>query len=178
MHLAGSNDNAPMNCVNWYEAYAFCIWDGGFLPTNAEYEYAEAGGSEQREYAWGSTDPGTGNQYAIFACQYPNTTWDGGGAPICPLGAGAIAPVGTASLGAARWGQLDLTGDVWEWTLDWAASYVDPSVDGAYLQPTMWRSLEGSAFSEMKGSLLATGGNSESPTMGSAGTAVRCARPP
>ncbi|HTB75765.1 MAG TPA: SUMF1/EgtB/PvdO family nonheme iron enzyme, partial [Polyangiaceae bacterium] len=22
----GSNDNLPINCANWYEAYAFCIW--------------------------------------------------------------------------------------------------------------------------------------------------------
>ena len=27
------NDNLPMNCINWYEAEAFCIWDGGRLPT-------------------------------------------------------------------------------------------------------------------------------------------------
>ena len=25
----GSNENRPMNCINWYEAFAFCIWDGG-----------------------------------------------------------------------------------------------------------------------------------------------------
>ena len=48
-----------MNCVNWFEAYAFCIWDGGFLPSDTEWEYAAAGGSLQREYPWGSTAPGT-----------------------------------------------------------------------------------------------------------------------
>jgi formylglycine-generating enzyme required for sulfatase activity len=25
---AGTQENLPINCVNWYEAYAFCIWDG------------------------------------------------------------------------------------------------------------------------------------------------------
>jgi sulfatase modifying factor 1 len=34
---AGSNELLPMTCVNWYEAYAFCIWDGGFLPSEAEW---------------------------------------------------------------------------------------------------------------------------------------------
>jgi formylglycine-generating enzyme required for sulfatase activity len=42
----------PINCVNWYEAYAFCIWDGGFLPTQSEWRYAAAGGSQQREAPW------------------------------------------------------------------------------------------------------------------------------
>jgi formylglycine-generating enzyme required for sulfatase activity len=51
-----SQENLPINCVNWYEAYAFCIWDGGFLPSGAEWEYAAAGGSLQREYPWGSTE--------------------------------------------------------------------------------------------------------------------------
>ena len=46
----GENENlATINCVNWPEAYAFCIWDGGsdggsFLPSEAEWEYAAAGG--------------------------------------------------------------------------------------------------------------------------------------
>lgn len=30
---AGESDNLPMNCLSWYEAFAFCIWDGGRLPT-------------------------------------------------------------------------------------------------------------------------------------------------
>jgi hypothetical protein len=28
----GNNELKPIVCANWYEAYAFCIWDGGFLP--------------------------------------------------------------------------------------------------------------------------------------------------
>jgi len=66
-NTAGSQENLPINCVNWYEAYAFCIWDGGFLPSEAEWEYAAAGGGQQREYPWGSAAPGTANQYAIYA---------------------------------------------------------------------------------------------------------------
>jgi formylglycine-generating enzyme len=123
----GNNENLPMNCVNWYEAYAFCIWEGGFLPSEAEWEYAAAGGSEQREYAWGSADPGTNNMYAIYGqitgqttseCFYPQTE-------PCK-GLLNIAPVGSAEAGDARWGHLDLAGDVSEWGLDYYATYAIP----------------------------------------------------
>jgi len=48
-NTAGAQENLPINCVNWYEAYAFCIWDGGFLPSAAEWEYAAAGGGASSE---------------------------------------------------------------------------------------------------------------------------------
>jgi formylglycine-generating enzyme required for sulfatase activity/alpha-tubulin suppressor-like RCC1 family protein len=123
---AGSNENLPITCIDWYDAYAFCIWDGGFLPSEAEWEYAAAGGSEQREYPWGSTAPGTGNQYAIYGSYYPN------GSGNC-TGIANFAPVGTTTLGAGLWGQLDMLGEVYEWNVDSYATYVDPCVDCANL---------------------------------------------
>ena len=45
-----NNDNLPMNCITWFEAFAFCIWDGGRLPTELEWNYAAAGGSSQNVY--------------------------------------------------------------------------------------------------------------------------------
>jgi formylglycine-generating enzyme required for sulfatase activity len=105
---AGTNENKPINCVNWYEAYAFCIWDGGFLPSQAEWEYAAVGGNQQREYPWGSTEPGTANQYAIYGGGRDNGYY-----PSPP------APVGTAASGAGPYGQLDLAGNVQQWNLDW-----------------------------------------------------------
>jgi formylglycine-generating enzyme required for sulfatase activity len=135
--IPGAQENLPINCVTWYEAYAFCIWDGGFLPSEAEWEYAAAGGSQQREYPWGSTEPGTENKYAIYGdnigdCYYPSGT-------LMPCtGVVNIAPVGTPSLGAGFWGQLDMAGEVAQWTLDWFApnyvdTYVIPCVDCANL---------------------------------------------
>ncbi len=130
---AGSQENLPINCVNWYEAYAFCIWDGGFLPSETEWEYVAAGGSAQREYPWGTTAPGAGNQYAIYGCYYPDSgpcTFNEAGGIASPT---TPAPVGTPTLGAGRWGHLDLGGNVWEWTLDLPADYVNPCTDCAYL---------------------------------------------
>ena len=116
---AGSNENRPINCVSWLEAYAFCIWDGGFLPSEAEWEYAAAGGNQQRTYPWGSADPGTESQYAIYGCYYPS------GPPgfMCSGALRTSLPVGTAAAGAGRFGQLDLAGEMCQWTLDWSAEY-------------------------------------------------------
>jgi formylglycine-generating enzyme required for sulfatase activity len=108
--IAGGQENSPMSCVNWYEAAAFCIWDAAFLPSDAEWEYAAAGGSEQREYPWGSADPGYANQYAIYECNYPNS--------FNSCGSWSFAPVGTTTLGVGAWGQFDLAGEVNEWNLD------------------------------------------------------------
>jgi formylglycine-generating enzyme required for sulfatase activity len=99
----GKNDSLPINCITQLEAFAFCIWDGGRLPTEAEWHYAAEGGSEQRGYPWstpgttGAIDP----SYAVYA---PS-----------PF----VATVGsTAPRGNGRWGQADLAGNVAEWLRD------------------------------------------------------------
>jgi formylglycine-generating enzyme required for sulfatase activity len=168
---AGNDETLPINCVNWYEAYAFCIWDGGFLPSEAEWEYVAAGGSQQREYPWGSTAPGTGSEYAIYGCDYPS------GAGSC-TGLVNFAPVGTATLGAGVWGQLDLAGSVMEWNLDWYAAYVDPCADCAYLTSSSDRVKRGGALSYDLASLLPPARNSSDPTSRDNAIGLRCARTP
>jgi formylglycine-generating enzyme required for sulfatase activity len=166
----GSHENLPINCVNWQEAFAFCIWDGGFLPSEAEWEYAAAGGSEEREYPWGSTPPGTENRYAIYGCYYPS------GSGSCS-GVSNIAAVGTAALGAARWGHLDLAGELWEWNLDWEGWYADPCTDCAYLTPAIGRIERGGGFSGSQAGLpppLRSNDLSERFY----GAGLRCARTP
>ncbi len=169
-NTAGSQENLPINCVNWYESYAFCIWDGGFLPSEAEWEYAAAGGSQQREYPWGSTPPGTSNHYAIYDCNYPN------GSGVCS-GVTNIAPVGTAS-GEGVWGQLDMAGEVWEWNLDWDAAYVDPCTNCAYLSVTSTRMIRSGGFDDRASALVSPSENSRSPTNRAPDIGLRCARSP
>jgi len=64
----GARENRPLNCVNWYELYAFCVWDGGFLPSEAEWTYAATGGNEQRVYPWStpSTSSAIDDSYAVY----------------------------------------------------------------------------------------------------------------
>jgi sulfatase modifying factor 1 len=169
-----TQENLPISCVNWYEAYAFCIWDGGFLPSEAEWEYAAAGGSQQRLYPWGWT---LGyNADAIYECEYPS----GSPASTCS-GVVNIAPVGTASMGAGLWKQLDLAGDLFEWNLDgYQTPYVNPCTDCANLAPAEARITRGGAFNEGPSQMLPPyRGNYISPGDRLAATVgFRCARTP
>lgn len=103
----GNNEIRPVNCVSWLQAYAFCIWDGGFLPTEAEWNFAAAGGVEQRIYPWGNNVPPTNASYANYGNYYKEG------------GLWTFAPVGSSQLGNGKYGQSDLAGNVNEWTLDW-----------------------------------------------------------
>jgi formylglycine-generating enzyme required for sulfatase activity len=177
----GTQESLPINCVNSAEAHAFCIWDGGFLPTYAEWEYAAAGGSLQRYYPWGSTEPRADNRYAIYGSGDGNCYYPTGALAPC-TGVLNIAPVGTASLGAGFWGQLDLLGNLDELTLD-ANTFpvVDPCVDCAVVFPG-WTGLAlGFVGEDFIQPTLATvesfGGAGDGSTRDSQ-TGFRCARHP
>lgn len=109
-----SNETKPINCVTWWQAYAFCIWDGGFLPTYDEWEYAAAGGDEQRAYPWGDDAPD--DTRAVYDC-------NGAGYPNECL-ASDLLSVGARPEGDARWGHADLAGSLSEFTLQRVAGWV------------------------------------------------------
>jgi sulfatase modifying factor 1 len=125
-----SKDNLPISGISWFEAEAFCIWDGGRLPTEAEWHYAASGGLEQRIFPWGSEPPDT--QHAVF-------------------GSTDVAPVGSHPQGDGKWGQSDLAGNVWEWVEDSADPttevnpYPMPCADCANLATASGRTVRGSS---------------------------------
>lgn len=158
----GANEQLPVNCITWYEAFAFCVWDGGFLPTESEWNFVAAGGSEQRVYPWSS--PAS------------SMTLDCGHANYDACG-GSVTPVGSLSpQGDGRWGQADLAGNVWEWTLDWYGTYATPCNDCADLIVDTRRTNRGGGFSFASGFLRTGFRGYEAPAPAYASIGMRCAR--
>jgi len=98
-----TEERKPVTCVNWYQAYAFCIWDGGFLPSYNEFNYASMGGDQELPHPWGS-DPITPERAAYCA------------AGDCKMT--LASDVGSKPLGDGFFGQSDLVGNASEWVLD------------------------------------------------------------
>ena len=172
----GANEHRPMNCITWYEAMAFCAWDGGYLPTEAEWNYAATGGDQQRAYPWSSPAGSLTSLDASHASYYDGTNCVGDGTAGCAVT--DLVEVGSKPAGDGRWGQSDLAGNVFEWTLDWAANYATPCTDCAAVTASSLRVLRGGSFNSVAPLLRVGLRSSNGPTDRSLSIGVRCARTP
>jgi len=166
---SAATESLPANCVSWFEAQAFCIWDGGRMPTEAEWNYAAAGGTAQRNYPWGGAAPD---------CSYANFAPDSGNCVDSSGGGVVVNRVGSeAPKGDGVYGQSDLSGNVSEWVQDW---YVDPYPGNcnncANLSGSGSRSMRGGHASSVASIQLTSYRSSAPPDFTYDNFGVRCAR--
>src|SRR6185369_10632486 len=144
------------------------------LPTEAEWNYAAAGGSQQLDYPWGSNIDGT---YASYNC-------GGDGSPpgVGNCATSDILNVGSKSpKGDGRWGHADLAGNVWEWTLDeYNNAYMNPCSDCAEVSSyALSHMMRGGAWSyAAESGLLSSFRNSTKALNRANDVGFRCARNP
>lgn len=162
----GASDRLAINCVTWFEAFAFCIWDGGRLPTEAEWEYAATGGPLNRLYPWGGTPPD------LSLANYS--------ASNSPMS----LEVGSKPNGAGYYGHRDLAGSMWELVFDWYSEgfYGTTAVpvschNCANAIPANWRVRRGGSWNEMGETLRAAKRYYTSLDYRIYDTGFRCARP-
>jgi len=163
-----AHENKPVNCLDWYHAFAFCAWDGGFLPTDLEWNYAAAGGNDQRTYPWGNTAPAANATLANYGCYYT-----GGSCSVA-----AIAPVGSAPAGNGKWGHADLVGNLEEWMLDSGSGVYPNPCNDCVVTGSGLRALRGGYFSNQASSLITSTPNAGSQSTRGSTYGVRCARTP
>ena len=122
----GREDYA-VSCVTYNAARAFCTWEGGDLPTEAQWEYvaADAGRPGQTRHPWGGDDfdPVTCAR-AVFgrgAVSLVNDACNEGGTSYGPLA--VTARVGAGGDVSAGLGVVGLLGGVQEFMRDAFASF-------------------------------------------------------
>lgn len=112
INYPNEDENLPATGNTWFEAYYFCLWIGGRLPTEAEWEYAARGGkkAQHTQYYFGDDVE-----------QLPNHAWFGDTARREAHAVDELNPqTGKENLNPL--GLANMLGNVWEWCADWYGS--------------------------------------------------------
>jgi len=139
------DDNKPVDSVTWLNAENFCRAVGGFLPTEAQWEFAARGGNKSENYLYSGS-----NNLNDVAWHYGNSNNE-------------TKPVGQKL--PNELGIYDMSGNVWEWTADWyqyvyPSSHTNPTGASILTNPVFrggsWGFLEGGCRVSFRGSQITT----------------------
>ncbi|NDW13116.1 hypothetical protein D0T50_09445 [Bacteroides sp. 214] len=133
-HVADGYENHPVAGVSWYGANAFARWQGGSLPSEAQWEYACRAGTLTPYYI--RLEDTLLSRYAWYEANNNNAPGNG---------------IGTKQVGQKYYNPYhlcDMMGNVWEWCLDWYGDYTaSPGTDPVYTDPSSGkRVLRGGGF--------------------------------
>ena len=103
-------DDYPVVHIAWFDAKAYADWAGKSLPTEAQWEYAAKGGSDDTRFAWGNTFRPEGQIMA--------NTWDGKFPYLNTKDDGYDRSAPIKTYPPNGYGLYDTAGNVWEWTAD------------------------------------------------------------
>jgi formylglycine-generating enzyme required for sulfatase activity len=109
--------NHPMTVVSWFGAQAYCDFNGGRLPSEAEWEKA-ARGTDGRPFPWG--DQITRSNANYYNSQDPFEQGLGAQGNTTPVGFyNGQTYAGYQTLDSrSPYGLYDMAGNVWQWTAD------------------------------------------------------------
>jgi len=99
-------DHYPVVYVDWNMAKSYCEWRGASLPTEAQWEKASRGSTDERIYPWG-------NELQCRQANYLKCV-------------NHTSEVGIYADGKSPYGAYDMAGNVLEWVADWySANYYE-----------------------------------------------------
>ena len=167
-NFSAATPQAPITCVDWYQAAAYCAWAGKHLPTEAQWEFAATSAGGGKAYPWGE---------AAATCALAVMDDPAGGGIGC--GGGKPANVCSKTQGNTSQGLCDMAGNVREWTADWFEAYqpgsaVDPvgppaSAQGKVVRGGGWDSAAAAVRAAAREPVAAA-------AQGNAGLGLRCAQ--